>query len=647
MGIQYRSLSAADIREKNVFLAGDNDEQLLTCRQIIGTWKELGEDAPLVVFDHSGNIYSDFGGGNLLADCESEGSVMPDCLMPVLRHAQFGCSAQNSADIIRKCAIPERPDRYSNDSFWTTSASHTLEQYIEYGLVLTRDKYINRDIDSEAAGGKFNTLLTFAGFSDLLCGMMSEIASPRSKYNNNDNSKPRSWERSGNEKSADAPKCNLSYAEQFVFDYAKYGGARNTIVFDDLQNTGVPGNAGTANCVLKTANANGRSFLRFMDNLCGRREALQQLPVLDLDEYVRSPDGKILFVCSTGDNTADQAFASLILTAIAAAEANEGKGVTVLLPEIDKWDTLVQMQEINSIFGRRAGLVFGCADISAIRRKCAINDKQYFAVADSVADTTIWHKSVDKTLKDIFNERNAEKSAIYGPEDLGEGLVAYKTPGQALQYLLRDTGKGKVGVCAGITRSRIKGQERACPWFFDEESGRAIALRQKHRINMEKAVESGLPEELADAIFAGGLLDSAEIDKGSVGKAVNDYLTETLADRAYYNRLTDDELEAALKKISCGRYEIVRHEAVQSETAASSSHKQLSADYVIRLFFKTLDGELKKKCESPARLAIEFEKYCTRNEGDCFAQLSPEEQKRILDSIRQTLKNHKHRSGAE
>jgi hypothetical protein len=93
----------------------------------------------------------------------------------------------------------------------------------------------------------------------------------------------------------------------------------------------------------------------------------------------------------------------------------------VLLPEIDKWDTLVQMQEINSIFGRRAGLVFGCADISAIRRKCAINDKQYFAVADSVADTTIWHKSVDKTLKDIFNERNAEKSAIYGPEDLGEG----------------------------------------------------------------------------------------------------------------------------------------------------------------------------------------------------------------------------------
>ena len=628
MTVQYRNLAAADIKGKNVFLAGNNDEQLQTCRQIIGTWKELGEDAPLVVFDHDGSIYRDFGGGNLLADCASVGSVMPDCLMPVLRHAQFGASAQVSADVLRKCIMPEKPDRNSNDSFWTMSASSTLRQWIEYGLVLTRNAFVIRSACPSVSGKKFNTLLTFASFSDLLCDMMSEIASSHSKYNN----------------TSGGPGCNLSYEEQFVFDYANYGGPRSKKVFESLQNTGASGNAGTSNCILKTVYTNGRNFLGFMDRLCRRQNSLGSLPVLDLNEYVRSPRGKILFVCSTGDGTADTAFASLLLTAVSAAAANEGKCVSVLLPEIDKWEIFTQMQEIDSQFGHSTCLVFGCTDLSALVRKYAIDEHQFFSAAGALAGICIWHRSEDKACVDLFREWNKGKEVIYGTEDLGEGLIAYKAAGQQLQYLHRDDSCKSENRCE---RKQLLDVKALTAWFFDKDSARELALRQKQHIKKEKAVKAGLPEELADAVLAVGLLDAGEISESSVDSAVNVYLTEALATRVHCNKLSIDELGIALGEISSGLYEIVRHESLLDNEEASDTAKQFNVDYVKRLFFKTLGGELKKKCEVPDRLAAEFDKYCLRREGDCFAQLSPEEQTDLLDIIRQTLKNRKHRSGAK
>lgn len=140
---KHEYLTAANLAAKNVFIMGNNEDKDKTCRLIINTWDETRNGA-LVVFDHDGNLYDDFGQDQLLADFSSQGSMRPDLVSPILRHDKHGKSPVSAAEVIRAAVAPEKAEKGCNDQFWNANASETLRTWIEYAIAIAQREYISR-----------------------------------------------------------------------------------------------------------------------------------------------------------------------------------------------------------------------------------------------------------------------------------------------------------------------------------------------------------------------------------------------------------------------------------------------------------------------------------------------------------------------
>lgn len=64
-------------------------------------------------------------------------------------------------------------------------------------------------------------------------------------------------------------------------------------------------------------------------------------------------------------------------------------------------------------------------------------------------------------------------------------------------------------------------------------------------------------------------------------------------------------------------------------------------DDVKKMYFETLDEEQQKECADPSKLTVKFDKFCIVKAGDGFMELTPEDQKGIVDNIQHMLEKKK------
>lgn len=565
MSIDREKLTADTVRGKSVFLVGDNEEKENTCGLIINTWKQRCGGEALAVFDRGGSLYEKLGEDNLLADFSSEGSVCPDFILSLLTHPTFGRTPFAASDFLRNLVAPEKTDRTSNDAFWSSSSNETLRQWMEYGLALAiEDRRKSRD-----GGREVNLSLSMAAHSDILNELMSggpEESVVYAKMKDLCNGKIDSKEFfAACGKSLKTSEPYVTLADYICSEHP--GGFPFDVM---LGNSRQGGSASTAVNVLRTVRSVGGNFLRFMDWLKECKPALDKLPTLNLNNFVRAPFGKILFICSSGDKPADAAYASETFAALAAAADTEGKDVTVLMPAVDDWNILRQITEMRKDFRRFPHIVIGYSNLQAAERSVPLNDAEFFANMDELSDAAIWHKSDDVLLNRLFAQKIIDKDAIYGPSDLGEGLAALKGKYSKLKYVSAEPYYvGGKSVCR-----RVKlGIASSTLWIEKASGGKAAKECRDMLKRRNLAMSFGLPNDLADAVLKTGLLNDEQLDRMKVDEAVATYLIFTLLELTKRHKLGGIDPKEMLETIADGKFTITEREEAAFDVESSSDFR--------------------------------------------------------------------------
>lgn len=457
MTTEERTFSASDIAGKNTFLTGDPENVLRTCRIIIETWDKTGR-MPLVVYDQSGKLYSEYGNDAILVDLESGNAVLPDPILPVLASRRYGGSAAMAALAIKGFLVQDRAIQNTNDAFFSMSAGKTLVSEQEYYLALARLDYRHKGADS------CNTLLSFAGDAHDMHTLMHGIA-----YNTG----------------GFAPRCEpqsnqkgpLPYSANYLPDEEKnealiryvtetYG--RSATPFDDTLKT--VSNSVTSSCILKERLMQGKNFDALLNNLKFAMDRGAEFKKLDLSAYIRDTGGKMLFLCGGKDADAYSALAALMTLGLAAAAETEGVHVSVLVPEADRWNLLHVMEQAGKLFSGTLSVICGCKRLTEAAKNCGMDAAQLCDMLLQQSERIVWHQTREVLTNNIFRSRFTVNNAVYAPSEMsGNGMLAIEdTEADKVRYLYSDDPERSGGTEAERTPMHLTAEAAACPWFFEE-----------------------------------------------------------------------------------------------------------------------------------------------------------------------------------
>lgn len=509
----------------NKLIIGDRDAKAKVMRKYIND-----RDGALIVFDYDGRLYESFEGDAILADFSSEGSVVPD-LWETLLHSEYGESPKSFASVIQKLVIQTKPDRGSNDAFWTNIASSAFRQYIEYLAVIYKmDKYSLSSGRNQRRG-----LASLGQYANEMMNLMNRVTEGQKQDRST---------------VSGAAKATPAYAEtplyKLLHKYEQASRGKDALPFDGtLRNPGSV-QTNTFQCAYITMLTMGDSFFKMMEMMERSGSSIARLPQLPLKEFVSEAPAP-LFLCGTRKAGANQAIASLTLMAAACATREADAKVTVLIPEIERWNLQGALKFVREECFEQLCTISSFSDIRKLSANAGIDKKSVMNELVDESDGILWLYATDPVLEEIFESASTAKERRYKLNELSEYFAAYHDR-CGLQYFSLPLQGGAEEVA--VRERKPIGRTVREPWI-EKCSGREKKF-------LEDTLYGGLPKDIYEDLTRLGYAkaiswqDKEEEedqdtggfysvpDSGSLNKRVFYRLIKTYDRRAICSFLLDD-----------------------------------------------------------------------------------------------------------
>ena len=471
---EMKELETNLLRSGHKLIIGDRDVKDRVIKDVI---KEniKSHDGALVIFDYSGRLYESYEGDALLADFSSEDSVVPD-LLETLLHSRYGEFPKTFAAMMQELIVQTKPDRTSNDAYWSNISKAAFRDCVEYLCVMYK---VEKNSPVEARGRQKRDLVSLGRYANEMVNLMNRLT---------EGHKVERAQVYGTSKTQQAPAYMSTPLYKLLKNYTQATRGEDALPFDGtLRNPGTGQTSSFQNAYLALLAFAG-PFFRLMEMLETDGNNIARLPQLVLRNFVSAPSAP-LFLCGTRKSAANQAIASLALMAAACAADSTGAKVTAIIPEIERWNLQNALKFVREEGFGNFFTISSFSDIRKLASAAGIDKKNTITELTESSDGVLWLYSTDSVCEEIFETGATAKERRYKLSELSEHFAAYYD-GYGLQYfsLPFKTEAEYIKLRGRKSLSRAAAE----PWI-DKCCGREKKL-------MEDMLYGGLPKDLYEEL---------------------------------------------------------------------------------------------------------------------------------------------------
>lgn len=451
-------------------IIGDRDAKGRVIKEYI-----KNHDGALLIFDYGGRLYESYEGDAILADFSSESSVAPD-LLETLLHSRYGESPKTFATMMQELIIQMKPDRTSNDAYWSNISKAAFRDYIEYLCILYK---VEKNSPAEARGWQKRDLVSLGRYANEMLNLMNRLT---------EGHKVEKKQVYGTAKTQQTPAYMSTPLYKLLANYTQATRGEEALPFDGtLRNPGT-GQTNTFQSAYLALLAFAGPFFRLMEMLETDGNNIARLPQLVLRNFASAPSAP-LFLCGAKKSAVNQAIASLALMAAACAADSTGAKITAIIPEIERWNLQSALKFVREEGFGNFFTISSFSDVRKLASAAGIDKKNALTELTESSDGVLWLYSTDSVCEEIFETGATAKERRYKLNELSEHFAAYYD-GYGLQYF-------SLPFKAESENIKLRGRKplsraAAEPWI-DKCCGREKKL-------MEDMLFGGLPKDLYEEL---------------------------------------------------------------------------------------------------------------------------------------------------
>ena len=504
------------------FIIGDGRGKDRVVRDLINNHDP--RNGALIVLDYDGRLYESYNGKAMLADFASSGSVFPNLLETLLHAKRYGGDQKTFSAMSQKLHAHTKPDKNNNDAFWSTMGTAAFKSYVEYLCAV----YKIERLATRYRAGEENVrrdLALYGGHAGKMMQIMSDLTICKQDRDDDDE---------GDSLNNPLYKLIERYVQRQYGERAKPFGST-------LRNPGAS-YSGTFQSILLSTLTVADSYFKLMELLEEQGERLSSLPELDMHEFV-TKNSLPLFVCGTKSQPANQAFGAMALMASAVAAHDAGKTVTVVIPELERWNLYEALSYVKGESLNGLSTVVSCSDLRKLSALAGIDKRSVLAGLAESSDKLLWLYSTDVVSEELFEAGSSVKARSYRLNELGEQFAAYQESGKEPEYYVLPEPEPYI-------RRRVR-----TPMSDDTETPWIDRVGEDEQEEIEALLFKGLPEDLYLEMEALGYTDAEDIDFDTdrgMGRNVRRGAKPTYAVKVLCKFLMDDKKRLTRKERRIG-----------------------------------------------------------------------------------------------
>lgn len=503
-------------------IIGDGKGKNRVVRDLIN--KHDSRNGALIVLDYDGRLYESYNGKAMLADFASSESVFPNLLETLLHSKRYGGDQKTFAAMSQKLHAHTKPDKNNNDAFWSTMGTTAFKSYVEYLCAVYKIERLAMQYRAGEENGR-RDLALYGRHAGKMMQIMSDLTICKQGRDDDDE---------GDSLSDPLYKLIERYVQRQYGERAKPFGST-------LRNPG-SSYSGTFQSILLSTLAVADSYFKLMELLEEQGEKLSSLPQLDMKECV-TKNSLPLFICGTKSQAANQAFGAMALMASAVAAHDAGKTVTVVIPELERWDMYEALSYVKGESLNGLSTVVSCSDLRKLSALAGIDKRSVVAGLVESSDKLLWLYSTDVVSEELFETGSSVKARSYRLNELGEQFAAYQESGKEPEYYVLPEPEPYI-------RRRAR-----TPMADDTSASWIDRVGAEEQEEIETLLFNGLPEDLyleMEALGYTGADDADfETDRG-IGRNVRRGTKPTYAVKVLCKFLMDDKKRLTRKERRIG-----------------------------------------------------------------------------------------------
>lgn len=482
------------------------------------------QNGALIVLDYDGRLYESYNGKAMLADFASSESVFPNLLETLLHSKRYGGDQKTFAAMAQKLHAHTKPDKNNNDAFWSTMGTAAFKSYVEYLCAVYK---IERLAMQYRAGEENDRrdLALYGRHASKMMQIMSDLTICKQGRDDDDEGD-----------SFDDPLYKLieRYVQRQYEERAKPFGST-------LRNPG-SSYSGTFQSILLSTLAVADSYFKLMELLEEQGEKLSSLPELNMKEFV-TKNSLPLFICGTKSHAANQAFGAMALMASAVAAHDAGKNVTVVIPELERWNLYEALSYVKGESLNGLSTLVSCSDLRKLSALAGIDKRSVLAGLVESSDKLLWLYSTDVVSEELFETGSSVKARSYRLNELGEQFAAYQANGREPEYYVLPEPEPYI-------RRRAR-----TPMADDTAASWIDRVGEEEQEEIETLLFNGLPEDLYLEMEALGYTEVDDMDfetGGDMRRNIRRGAKPTYAVKVLCKFLMDDKKRLTRKERRIG-----------------------------------------------------------------------------------------------
>ena len=538
-------------------IIGDGKGKNRVVRDLIN--KHNSRNGVLVVLDYDGRLYESYNGKAMLADFASQESVFPNLLETLLHSKRYGGDQKTFAAMAQKLHAHTKPDKNNNDAFWSTMGTAAFKSYVEYLCAVYKIERLATRYRAGEENGR-RDLALYGRHAGKMMQIMSDLTICKQDRDDDDEGD-----------SFDDPLYKL--IERYV---QRQYGERAKPFGSTLRNPG-SSYSGTFQSILLSTLAVADSYFKLMELLEEQGERISSLPELDMKEFV-TKNSVPLFVCGTKSQPANQAFGAMALMASAVAAHDAEKTVTVVIPELERWNLYEALSYVKGESLSGLSTVVSCSDLRKLSALAGIDKRSVLAGLVESSDKLLWLYSTDIVSEELFETGSSVKARSYRLNELGEQFAAYQESGKEPEYYVLPEPEPYI-------RRRVR-----TPMSDDTAASWIDRVGEEEQEEIETLLFKGLPEDLYLEMEALGYteVDDTDFETGScMGRNTRRGAKPSYAVKVLCKFLMDDKKRLTRKERRIG-YSMRDGKYMLPRTLAG---------YDLKLLIKRCRGVLKREAE--------------------------------------------------
>lgn len=439
--VEIEKFKAEMLCGRDTLLLGNSERKKATTAAVIDEWPKMCPDTALIVFDHGGELYERFAGEALLIDLSSEGSLIPDVIEPFVSNEDTGVSSENIAYAIRQAIYQEIRSRDANDKFFDDLGKLVTDRMLTYMLETAKNVVHNLAAASSREGnGWISETLDRINFFSIFCRQHRYIETLMTKIIGGESDiLPVKYRITEEEKSGRPLTRELALAKYILtkeLRFQKNGDRDAPAPFADLLMTNGD-NTNTQRCIKMQADASTSDFRALLSMISDNTALFSENKTLKLEEYLRAPAGRPLFISGSGNAAADRGLAPLLTAAAGAAARNAKNSAVVLMPEIDRWGVFNYLDKFRQNW-ERLSFTFGYDNFFRLSLESRTDEERLIDTLYSSSSQRIWHASEEERICKAFGTYVSEADVTYAPEDLDSEIRAVEREGHVSYASLQE-----------------------------------------------------------------------------------------------------------------------------------------------------------------------------------------------------------------